>query len=205
MKDNQDGPAQVVVMASGDGGNLEALLAACEGGGLAARVIALAADKKCPAVHVAEAAGLPIIFHPWGHYRMAGKLASTYDRDLAVKILLRAADYVVLDGWTRPLSASFFEHFPQRTVYLHHALTGLFPGTNAVDDALEAYQRGDITRTGVKVLFTSGGDVESDPLIRQAEVPLRPDDTPETLWARLRPTGRETLIDALRALVGIEN
>jgi phosphoribosylglycinamide formyltransferase-1 len=201
MDEPQKDPVRIVVMSSGQGAGLQALLAACRDGVLNAEIVALAADKKCPAIRVAEDAPLPIIFHPWGHYRQAGRLPATYDRDLAVKILLRGADYVVFDGWRRPLSASFFEHFPQRAIYLHHGLRGRFPGTNAAEDAIEAFWQEGIPQAGVSVLFTSGGDIEKDPLIRQAVVPIMPGDTLESLSDRMRIIGTRTLIEAVRVVL----
>ncbi len=107
----------------------------------------------------------------------------------------------MLDGWKRPLSAAFFEHFPGRAIYLHLGLRGRFPGTNAVQDALEAFQRGEIRQTGVKVLFSSGGDIESDPLIRKVEVPIEPQDSLERLSVRLEQAGTKTLIEATRLVL----
>ncbi len=201
MREGHRHPARIAMLASGGGAGLQALLTACHAGELKAEVIALAADRKCPAIGIAETVRLPIVFHPWGYYRQAGKHATTYDRDLAAKILLRGADYVVLDGWKRPLSAAFFEHFPRRAIYLHLGLRGRFPGTNAVEDTLEAFQRGEIRQTGVKVLFSSGGDIESDPLIRKVEVPIEPQDSLERLSVRLEQAGTKTLIEATRLVL----
>ena len=60
-------------------------------------------------------------------------------------------DLIVLAGWMLILSPAFLNHFPQRVINLHPALPGQFPGTDAIDRAYDAFQRGEIDHTGVMV------------------------------------------------------
>lgn len=192
---------KLVVLASGNGTNFQAILDACASGALNARVAALATDKKCPAVHRAEAAGVPIIFHPWGPYKVAGKLRSTYDRDLAIKVWMYQPDWIVLAGWMRILTMGFLEAFPMRVINLHPALPGAFPGASAIADAWEAFRRGEIDHTGVMVHYVPDEGVDEGPVILQERVPIGPGDTLETLEARIHAVEHRVLVQAIRQVL----
>lgn len=189
---------RIAVLASGTGTNFQALIDACDSGELDAEIVALATDKKCPAVHRAEAAGIPIVFQPWGPYKVAKKLRETYDRDLAVRIMMFQPDLVVLAGWMRILTMGFLEVYPMRVINLHPALPGMFPGTHAIARAWDAYHRGEITHTGVMVHFVPDEGVDEGPVIAQADVEIHPDDTFETLEARVHAVEHRLLVDAVR-------
>jgi folate-dependent phosphoribosylglycinamide formyltransferase PurN len=93
------------VLAAGNGPGFRAVLDACANGELDAVVAALAAERKCPAITRAEESRIPIVFQPWGPYKVAGKLRETYDRDLAARLLMHGVEFVLLDGWERALSS----------------------------------------------------------------------------------------------------
>lgn len=197
---------RIAVLASGTGTNFQALIDACASGALDAEIAVLATDKKCPAVHRAEAAGIPIIFHPWGPYKVAKKLRWTYDRDLAIKVMMYAPDLVVLAGWMRILTMGFLEAFPMRVVNLHPALPGTYPGAHAIAQAWDAYQRGEISHTGVMVHYVPDEGVDDGPVIAQAEVPIQPEDTYEVLKARIHEVEHRLLVTAVgRALEEVES
>ena len=80
--------------------------------------------------------------------------------------------WIVLAGWMRILSSDFLSHFPGRVVNLHPALPGTFPGTQAIQRAFEAYQRGEIQHTGVMVHLVPDEGVDNGPTL--ATVSLRP-------------------------------
>ena len=111
----------LAVLVSGEGLGFQAVHDACASGELDAAIVAFAAEKKCAAVHRAEAIRTPIIFHPWGPYKVAGKLRATYDRDLAVKLRMHRADYILLDGWERDLTWGFEEMYAGRILDLSGA------------------------------------------------------------------------------------
>jgi formyltetrahydrofolate-dependent phosphoribosylglycinamide formyltransferase len=193
--------SRLVVFASGEGTNLQAILDACADGSLDAEVVALVADKKCNAIKRAEAAGVPIIFHPWGPYKVAGKLRSTYDRDLAARVMMYAPDWVVLAGWMRLLTIGFLEHYPEMVINLHPALPGAFPGTEAIARAFEAYQRGGIAQTGVMVHFVPDEGVDDGPVILSEAVPILPGDTLELLEARVHEVEHRVFVAAIKSLI----
>ena len=109
---------RLALLSSVDGLGFQAVYDACESGELDAVVAVMAAEKKCAAILRAEAVGTPVIFHPWGPYKVAGKLRATYDRDLAVKLWMHAAGLVLLDGWERELTWGFTEMFAGRIIDL---------------------------------------------------------------------------------------
>jgi folate-dependent phosphoribosylglycinamide formyltransferase PurN len=106
------------VLATGDGLGFQAVFDACDLRDLDGAVTALAVEKKCGAVLRAEAAGVPVVFHPWGPYKVAGKLRATYDRDLAARLWMHRPDVVLLDGWERELTWGFTEMFSGRIIDL---------------------------------------------------------------------------------------
>ncbi len=196
--------ARLVIFASGEGTNLQAILDACAAGTLDAEVVALVADKKCNAIKRAEAAGVPIIFQMWGPYKVAGKLRETYDRDLAVRVMLYEPDLVVLAGWMRLLTMGFLEHYGGMVINLHPALPGTFPGMDAIAGAFAASQNGEITQTGVMVHFVPDEGVDDGPVILSEAVPILRDDTLETLAARVHETEYRVFVKAIQSLIETE-
>ena len=190
--------ARLVVFASGNGTNLQAILDASADGTLNAEVVALVANKKCKAIKRAEAVGIPIIFQPWGYYRRAGKLRETYDRDLAAKVSLYQPDFVILAGWMRILTTGLLEHFPMRVINLHPALPGQFPGTDAIERAFVAYENGEIEHTGVMVHYVPDEGVDDGPVIKQEIVPIYPDDTLEMLEERVHEVEHRIFVEAIQ-------
>ncbi|HUF39228.1 MAG TPA: formyltransferase family protein [Anaerolineales bacterium] len=108
----------LALLASGEGMGFQTVLDACRRGELDAVVVALGAEKKCKAVLRAEAAGVPVVFHTWGPYKVAGKLRATYERDLAVRLRMHGAAFILLDGWARPLTWGIEEVYPGRILDL---------------------------------------------------------------------------------------
>jgi len=110
-------------------------------------------------------------------------------------------EWVVLAGWMHVLSSAFLRHFPSRVVNLHPALPGAFPGTHAIQRAYEAYRRGEITHTGVMVHLVPDEAVDAGPVVAVEEVAIAPDDTLETLEARIHTLEHRLLVEALRELL----
>ena len=76
-------------------------------------------------------------------------------------------ELVVLAGWMRLLSLAFLSRFPGQVINLHPALPGMFPGAHAIDDALAAYTRGEITHTGVMVHRVPDEGVDNGPVLAE--------------------------------------
>ncbi|GAB4531054.1 MAG: phosphoribosylglycinamide formyltransferase [Anaerolineales bacterium] len=191
----------LVVLASGYGSNLQAILDACARGDLNARVAAVISDRKDAfALERARQAGIPALYHPWLPYRQTGRSRQDYDADLAALAAVYRPDWVVLAGWLRVLSMAFLGRFPGRVVNLHPALPGTFPGLHAIERAWEAFQRGEITHTGVMVHLVPDEGVDAGPVLAQESVPILPEDTLETLAARIHAAEHRLFVDVLRQL-----
>ncbi len=189
---------RLVVFASDKGDKLNAILDACATGSLNAEVAALVAEKKCPAIHLAEDAGVPIIFHPWGPYKVAKKLPETYARDLAVKVWMYQPDMIVLAGWTRSLHPGFVENFPMQVVTTHPSLHADLNDPYALAHVFDRFQLGEINQTRVTAFYVSGQEVDNDALIAQETVPMISGEPFESFAERLTGIEANLLIKTIR-------
>ncbi len=188
--------SNLVVLISGHGSNLQAILDACASGELNAQVVAVISNKSDAfGLERARRANVPAIakLKPKDQDRRA------YDAELAELAASFQLDWIVLAGWMRVLSSAFLDRFPQRVINLHPALPDTFPGTHAIERAYEACQRGEIDRTGVMVHLVPDEGVDTGPVLAQAEVLIQPTDTLESLEARIHHTEHRLLIETLGA------
>lgn len=176
-----------VVLASGNGSNFQAIVDA----GL--HVVGLVCNRpEAFVVQRAAAAAVPVsVLAP-----ITGEARTDFDARLAKTVADFAPDFVVLAGWMRMLSMAFLERFPGRVINLHPALPGEFPGTHSIERALAA----GVPRTGVMVHYVPDEGMDDGPVIATAEVEILPDDTLDTLSARVHTTERVLLVSALRQL-----
>lgn len=185
---------KLIVLISGNGSNLQAILDACASGTLAAQVVAVISNKKdAYGLERARQAGIPAIYHP----KPKDQERRVYDAGLAQMVAAYRPDWVVLAGWMRVLSAEFLNHFLNRVINLHPALPGMFPGTHAIQRAFEAYQRGEIEFTGVMVHLVPDEGVDVGPVLLQATAPIHAHDTLETLEERIHDIEHRLLVQAL--------
>jgi formyltetrahydrofolate-dependent phosphoribosylglycinamide formyltransferase len=188
---------RLVVMASGTGSNLQAILDACARHELDAEVVAVVSDKdNAYALKRAADAGVPSV-HVGRH---AGEERADYDARLADIVAGFAPDIVVLAGWMRILTTSFLGWFPDRVINLHPALPGELPGAHAIERAWHEALAGERTRTGVMVHRVPDEGVDEGPVLSTVEVPIRIDDTLETLQVRIHAAEHTLLVDTLRRL-----
>jgi phosphoribosylglycinamide formyltransferase-1 len=188
----------LVVLASGFGSNLQAIIDACASSELDAEVVAVLSDQmEAYALERAHLAGIPALYHPWGPYRDRGGDRRTYDLDLAEFILPYQPALVVLAGWMRILTSAFLDQFPMQVINLHPALPGMFPGTHAIQRAWDQFQRGEITHTGVMVHYVPDEGVDDGPIILHEEVPIHPTDTLESLEGRIHEVEHRLLLRAI--------
>ena len=197
-------PARLAVLISGNGSNLQAVIDATQADALHARIVLVVSNRReAYGLVRAARAGIPACAFPLGPYRDAGRPREAYDADLAGIVAGCEPDLVVLAGWMHVLSAAFLDRFPGRVLNLHPALPGQFAGTHAIQRAHEAFQRGEITHTGVMVHWVVP-EVDAGPVIAQTEVPIDPADTLEDLEARVHATEHRLLVDAIRSRGGPE-
>lgn len=193
MKDHR-----LVVMISGFGSNLQAILDACAEGRLPARVVLVISNRKDAYGLVrAQRAGVPTLYFPLKPYRERGLDRTVYDRDLAERIVPYRPDLIVLAGWMHILSLAFLDRFPGQVINLHPALPGMFPGMNAIQRAFEAYQRGEIAYSGCMVHIVTPV-VDEGPVLAQAIVPILHEDTLETFEARMHEAEHRVIIEGIR-------
>lgn len=190
--------ARLVVLISGNGSNLQAILDACDDGTLPARVVAVISNRaEAYGLERARRAGVEAVYFP----KPKEEDRQKYDQRLATRVAIYQPDWVVLAGWMRILSNEFLSRFPMRVINLHPALPGCFPGTNAIERAYAAFREGKITRTGVMVHLVPDEGVDCGPVLGQVEVPLLEGESLENLEARMHEVEHTLLVQTLRNLL----
>lgn len=186
-------PLRLVVLVSGGGTTLQALLdAAADPAAYGAEVVAVGADRDgVEGLARAQRAGVPTFV---SRLRDHDDRAA-WDAALADAVASYEPDLVVLAGFMKLVGPAFLARFPGRVVNTHPALCPAFPGTTGPADAL-AY--------GVKVtgatLFVVDDGVDTGPIVAQTTVPVLDDDDVETLHERIKVAEREMLVDAVGAI-----
>ncbi|HMQ51432.1 MAG TPA: phosphoribosylglycinamide formyltransferase [Anaerolineae bacterium] len=188
---------RVVVLISGSGTNLQALLDASAEGGLEAEVVLVVSNRRqAYGLTRAGQANVSTLYFPLKPYLVGGDGREAYDADLAQLIKSFKPDLIILAGWMHILSPVFLNEFPQRVLNLHPALPGQFAGTHAIERAYEAYQRGEIEHSGCMVHYAVP-EVDAGPVVGQAIVPLYPDDTLETFEARVHAAEHRLIVECV--------
>ncbi len=179
--------ARLVVLVSGAGSNLQALLDACTDPAYGAAVVAVGADRVgAGGVERARSAGVPAFELPLE----AASSRADWDAALTERVAAHAPDLVVSAGFLKLAGETFLARFGGRFVNTHPALLPSFPGMHAPRDAL-AY--------GVKVtgatLFVVDAGVDTGPIVAQVAVPVADDDDKATLHERIKVAEREMLVE----------
>jgi phosphoribosylglycinamide formyltransferase 1 len=184
---------QLVVLASGTGTNLQALLDACASEAYGARVVAVGADRDgVAALARAGAAGVATFTLRVRDYRSR----EDWDRALTVACAGFEPDLVVMAGFMKLVGADFLARFGGRVINTHPALLPSFPGMHGVRDALDYGAK----VSGCTVFFIDAG-TDSGPIIAQAAVPVHDDDDEATLHERIKVAERSLLVDTVGRLV----
>ena len=195
------GPPRLVVLISGSGSNLQALLDAAEAGRLPASIAAVISNQPAAfGLERARRAGVPALVLP----KASALDRRAYDLALGDLVARFEPDWVILAGWMRLLSSGFLDRFPNCVINLHPALPGQFAGTQAIERAWNAYQAGQIAHTGVMVHLVPDEGVDSGPVLGQAVVPIYPNDTLEALETRVHAVEHQLLVETLARVVGSE-
>jgi phosphoribosylglycinamide formyltransferase 1 len=185
--------ARLVVLVSGEGTNLQALIDACRDPGYGARVCAVGADRgMIGALTRAERSGIPTFTirradHP-------GR--EEWDTALARACAAHAPDLIVLAGFMKLVGKPFLGNFGGRCVNTHPALLPSFPGANGVRDALAH----GVKVTGCTVFLVDEG-VDTGPILAQACVPVMDDDDEVTLHERIKVAERAVLVGTVGRMV----
>jgi phosphoribosylglycinamide formyltransferase 1 len=185
--------ARLVVLASGEGTNLQALIDACRDADYGAQVVAVGADRAMiNALARAEKAGIPTFVVRLADY----PAREDWDAALARACAGYAPDLIVLAGFMKLVGPAFLASFGGRCVNTHPALLPSFPGTRGVRDALAH----GVKVTGCTVFVVDEG-VDAGPIVAQASVPVADDDDQATLHERIKVTERALLVGTVGRMV----
>jgi phosphoribosylglycinamide formyltransferase-1 len=183
---------RIVVLISGSGSNMQALVEACRRNEVPGEVVAVVADRPCPGIDLAD--GLDVetrVVEPSSH-----ESRDEWSDALRECVSAYEPDLVVSAGFMRILAPAFVDAFAGRLINLHPALLPSFRGAHAVKDALEA---------GVKVSGTTvhfiDHDVDHGPILLQEAVEVRSGDTEDSLHERIKRVERVLLPKACRLML----
>ena len=178
---------RLVVLVSGTGSNLAALLAAHDDPAYGARVVAVVADRSgIRALDIAREAGIPTAVVSLKDFDDR----AAWDAAVTETVAVFSPDLVVLAGFMKIFGATFLARFGGRIVNTHPALLPSFPGAHGVRDAL-AYG---VKVTGCTVMVVDAG-IDTGPILAQAVVAVQPGDDESTLHERIKTVERTLLVD----------
>jgi phosphoribosylglycinamide formyltransferase-1 len=180
---------RVVVLISGGGSNLRALLEAARDADYPARVVAVGADRQADGLAHAVAFGIPSFVVPFTSFDSR----EAWGDELLAQLREWQPDLVVLSGLMRLLPPQLVAAYTPAIINTHPAYLPEFPGAHGVRDALAA----GVTQTGASVIVVDDG-VDSGPILAQRRIPIEPGDTEATLHERIKPVERELLIQTVR-------
>ena len=173
------------ILGSGKGSNCRAILEAVQRGMLAAEVRVVISDVlEAPILDIAREFSVANAYLPPGRFRT--RLEPEVERELVTLLRDAGVEFVVLAGFMRILKSPMLEAFPRRIVNIHPSLLPKFPGLEAWKQALAAGE----TETGCTVHYVDQ-EIDHGDIIAQRKVPILPNDTPETLHARIQVVEHE--------------
>jgi phosphoribosylglycinamide formyltransferase-1 len=185
--------ARLVVLVSGAGTNLQALLDACADPAYGAQVVAVGADRDgIEALARAERAGVPTFTHRVKDFPDR----ADWDRTLTQSCAAARPDLIVLAGFMKLVGDQFLGAFGGRVINTHPALLPAFPGMHAVRDALDH----GVKLTGCTLFLVDAG-LDSGPMIAQAAVPVLDEDDEATLHERVKVAERSLLVETVGRMV----
>jgi phosphoribosylglycinamide formyltransferase 1 len=180
------------ILISGRGSNLEAIADHIASGELDAHIAVVISNRtEAPGLEAARCRGLNAVCIP-----SKGLDREIYDRLLAAEMRKHSVDFICLAGFMRLLSASFVREFPQRILNIHPSLLPAFSGLDAQRQALEH----GVKITGCTVHFVDEY-LDAGPILLQAAVAVKDDDTVETLSGRILNEEHRIYSEALKIVV----
>jgi phosphoribosylglycinamide formyltransferase-1 len=178
----------LVVLISGGGSNLRALLEASEDAEFPARVVAIGADRDADGLELGEEFGIPTFTVAYSSH--ADREA--WGDELLEQIQQWQPDLVILSGLMRLLPPRVVAALSPHLINTHPAYLPEFPGAHGVRDALAA----GATESGASIIVVDEG-VDAGPIIAQERVPVLPDDTESSLHERIKTVERRLLVQAV--------
>lgn len=165
------------VLVSGNGSNLQSIIESIESGYLPCEIAVIVSDKpEAYALKRAEKYGIPAVVTNPAHFSSR----EAFDKEVAGTLIKYEVGLVILAGYMRIVTSTLISAFPMRIINIHPALLPSFPGLHVQKKALDY----GVKFAGCTVHFVDEG-VDTGPIITQAVVPVRDDDTEESLSARI--------------------
>jgi phosphoribosylglycinamide formyltransferase-1 len=193
MMRNSSQPCVLAVLVSGNGSNLQAIINRIESGELNARIACVISNNPDAfALTRAKTRTIPVLVHENSAY----KKRREYDAALVNILRGYGVELVVLAGFMRILSEVMVSAYPNAIMNIHPALLPSFPGLHAQQQALDY----GVKFTGCTVHFVDCG-TDTGPIILQAVVPVKQDDTEKTLSARIQAEEHQTFPEAVRLFI----
>ena len=183
---------QIGILGSGKGSNCRAILEAIRDQKLPAEARLVISDVfGAPILDIAREFSVPNAYLPPGKFRT--RLEPNIEAELVKMLKVAGVELVALAGFMRVLKEPMLNAFPRRIINLHPSLLPKFPGMEAWKQALDAGEKS----TGCTVHFVDSG-IDTGEIIAQREVPVLPNDTPESLHARIQIAERELYPEVIR-------
>lgn len=182
-------PLKLGILASGSGSNFEVIAKSIHNQQLKAQVQVLIYNNPGAKAAVrAEKYGIPSILLNHRDYKKRNEL----DTEIVKTFEKYDVQWVIMAGWMRIVTKVLLDSFPEKVINIHPSLLPSFPGINAVEQALAAKVK--ITGCTVHIAHL---EVDSGPILIQAAVPVFPDDTAESLHARIQVQEHKIIVDAI--------
>jgi phosphoribosylglycinamide formyltransferase-1 len=182
---------RLVVLISGSGSNLRALLERCDDPAFPAHVVAIGADREADGLVHADEFGVPSFIVPFAAFEDR----AAWGDALLEAVRIWSPDVVVLSGLMRLLPPRAVDGLGPNLLNTHPAYLPEFPGAHAVRDALAA----GATETGASVIVVDHG-CDSGPILARERVPVLAGDTEGALHDRIKPVERRLLADVISGI-----
>jgi formyltetrahydrofolate-dependent phosphoribosylglycinamide formyltransferase len=193
--------SRIVVLISGNGSNLQALIDNVASGDLGVEIAAVVSNKADAfGLTRAVEAGIPTEVLSLEEVISDGGNRDGFDIELAGLVAAYEPDLIVLAGWMLILSESFLNRFPDKVINLHPAMPGAFPGTRAIERAHAAFHRGEIKRTGVMVHKVIP-EVDAGPVVTMEPVPIFNGESVDELEERVHLVEHNLIVAAVDLLL----
>ncbi|WP_022868660.1 phosphoribosylglycinamide formyltransferase [Schaalia vaccimaxillae] len=184
--------ARVLVLVSGEGSNMRALVEAADEPAWGGSVVAVGADRACAGIDWARQRGIPVFVHPYSR----GDDRAQWDEHLAGLMAEYQPDLIVCAGYLKLLGPAVLDSFEGRILNTHNSLLPAFPGVHGPADAIDA----GVKVSGATLFFVDPG-VDTGRIVAQTAVPVLDEDDADSLLNRIKVAERVQLVEAVGRLI----
>ena len=191
---------RIVVLISGSGSNLQALINATQDGIVSGDIVGVISNRKSAyGLERAQAADIPSAVLSFSPFKDRGEPREAYDVALADLVSTYQPDIIVLAGWMRILTSHFINCFPDRLINLHPALPGAHPGTDAIQRAWLDAQNGGAQETGIMVHRVIE-EIDAGSVLGIQRIALEDNESLASLTERMHVAEHTLLVQVVREL-----